>query len=158
MKERKVRTIITKEKLLKMNEVFTQYVKEKTKNNGEAWTLKKIASELGLGYSTILHKYREFRANKKVKAGTLIASRQRKRKYKKSLLVEEYIQKSLQEQQFFTASQMTYFIEQKYGITFSRSIISRHLGQMGYSYKNVSHSVRAVKPHARYEAVRKNYA
>jgi len=88
MKERKVRTIITKEKLLKMNEVFTYYVKEKNKNNGEAWTLKKIATELGLGYSTILHKYREFRANKKVKAGTLIASRQRKRKYKKSLLVE----------------------------------------------------------------------
>lgn len=74
-----------------MNEVFTEYVKQKnitTNANGEGWTLKQIANQLGLGYSTILHKYREFRANKKVKAGTLISSRQRKRKYKKSLMVE----------------------------------------------------------------------
>jgi hypothetical protein len=32
-----------------------------------------------------------------VKAGTLISSRQRKRKYKKSVLVEQCIQKALQE-------------------------------------------------------------
>ncbi len=49
--------------------------------------LKEIADLLGLGYSTILHKFREFRANKKVKAGMLISVTQMKRKYRKSLKV-----------------------------------------------------------------------
>lgn len=50
--------------------------------------LKQIGIQLGLGYSTILHKYREFRSNRKVKGGALICSLQKRRKYRKSLEIE----------------------------------------------------------------------
>ena len=45
----------------------------------------------------------------------------------------------MSEKEFFTASEMTEYIETRFSKKFSRSIISRHLGEMGYSYKNVSH-------------------
>jgi hypothetical protein len=57
----------------------------------EYGSLKAIGEKLGLGYSTILHKYREYRATKKVKGGALIAAMHHKRKYKKSQKIEEYI-------------------------------------------------------------------
>jgi hypothetical protein len=50
--------------------------------------LKSIGEKLGLGYSTILHKYREYRATNKVKGGALIAAMHHKRKYKKSREIE----------------------------------------------------------------------
>ena len=53
---------------------------------------------------------------------------QKKRKYKKSLEVENLIQKSMSQMEFYTATEVTEFIEQNYGKKFSRSIISRHLG------------------------------
>jgi hypothetical protein len=51
-------------------------------------SLKIIGEKLGLGYSTILHKYREYRATRKVKGGALIASINQKRKYRKSKEIE----------------------------------------------------------------------
>ncbi len=103
----------------------------------EMESLKSIGEKLGLGYSTILHKFREFRATKKVKGGALIAALNQKRKYKKSKEIEELILKSLGEGTFYTAVELANHIKQAYGRTLSRSIISRHLGEMGYSYKNV---------------------
>jgi hypothetical protein len=85
--KRKVRTIITKEKLLEMNRIFNEYMNEKEEGCNQFWNLKVIARQLELGYSTILHKFREFRVNRKVKAGALIACMQKKRKYKKSLRI-----------------------------------------------------------------------
>ena len=70
-----------------MNRFFSDYLESKYRPNATFWSLKGIAKFLGLGYSTILHKYREYRANKRVKAGALITCTQMKRKYKKSLLI-----------------------------------------------------------------------
>jgi hypothetical protein len=74
-----------------MNRIFSEFTSNNRAAKEDNWNLKTIADRLELGYSTILHKFREFRANKKVKAGALIASMQKKRKYKKSLLVENLI-------------------------------------------------------------------
>ena len=54
-------------------------------------SLKEIGKHLGLGYSTILHKYRQYRATKKVKGGALIQAMNQKRKYKKSRQIETLI-------------------------------------------------------------------
>ena len=65
---------------------------------------------LGLGYSTILHKYREYRATKKVKGGALLASLNQKRKYSKSKEIESIIEKSLSRGKFYTAVDLSKFI------------------------------------------------
>jgi hypothetical protein len=91
-------------------------------------SLKIIGERLGLGYSTILHKYREYRATRKVKGGALIASINQKRKYRKSKEIEELIERSLGESTFYTAVELSKYIQGKYNRTLSRSIISRHLG------------------------------
>ena len=44
-----------------------------------------MARNLNLGYSTILHKYSEFRKTGEITTGELIGSLQQKRKYSKSL-------------------------------------------------------------------------
>lgn len=72
-KFRKTRTLITKEKLLEMNKIFNVFTANRS-YKGQFWNLKAIAAHLELGYSTILHKFREYRANKIVKAGALISS------------------------------------------------------------------------------------
>ena len=59
----------------------------------------------------------------------------KKRKYKKSKEIEELINMSLQEDKFFTAVELSRYIEKKHNKKLSRSIISRHLGEMGYCYK-----------------------
>jgi hypothetical protein len=61
------------------------------------------------------------------------------------------------EKEFFTASEMTAYIETRYNKRFSRSIISRHLGEMGYSYKNVSQG-SDYKDDAKFNKIRKTYA
>lgn len=38
---------------------------------------------------------------------------------------------------FYTAVELSKYIEEQHGEVLSRSIISRHLGEMGYSYKNI---------------------
>ena len=63
-----------------------------------------------------------------VKGGALIASLQKKRKYKKSLIIEDIIDKSLAAQPFYTAVELADYIYRMYHRRFSRSIISRHLG------------------------------
>lgn len=63
-----------------------------------------------------------------MKAGALISSLQKKRKYKKSIRIEKIIEQVLKDQEFYTAVQMTNFIEKNYNIKVSRSIVSRHLG------------------------------
>ncbi len=75
-----------------------------------------------------------------VKGGALIASLQKKRKYKKSLVIEEIIDKALASRPFYTAVELSEYIYKIHGKRFSRSIISRHLGEMGYSYKNLKSS------------------
>jgi transposase len=45
--------------------------------------------------------------------------------------------KSLNEGTFYTAVELATHIKNNYGKVLSRSIISRHLGEMGYSYKNI---------------------
>lgn len=90
-KNRKVRTTITKEKLAEMNRIFGEYTKQKEEGKNPQFNLKEIGQQLQLGYSTILHKFREFRATKKVKGGALIASLQKKRKYRKSVEIEHII-------------------------------------------------------------------
>jgi len=72
-----------------------------------------------------------------VKGGALIASINQKRKYKKSREIEELIENSLKENTFYTAVELSKYIFDKYNKVLSRSIISRHLGEMGYSYKNI---------------------
>ena len=58
----------------------------RTKEKGESpmQNLKEIGGRLGLGYSTILHKFREYRSKRIVKGGALIESLWMKRKYRKS--------------------------------------------------------------------------
>lgn len=120
-------------------------------------SLKSIGERLGLGYSTILHKFRQFRATKKVKGGALIAAINQKRKYKKSKDIEQVITKALNDGTFYTAVELASHIKKHYGKTLSRSIISRHLGQMGYSYKNVKpKSINKNTP--RIKEYRKQYA
>lgn len=70
----------------------------------------------------------------------MIESIQKKRKYKKSLLTEEIIEKALASRPFYTAVELAEYIRDTFGKKFSRSIISRHLGEMGYSYKNLKSS------------------
>lgn len=72
--------------------------------------LKQIGKQLKLGYSTILHKYREFRAFHKVKGGALISSLQKRRKYKKSLMIEQILQQTLNERPFYTAVELSQYI------------------------------------------------
>ena len=105
-------------------------------NSLEMNSLRSIGQRLGLGYSTILHKFRQFRATHKVKGGVLISSTQTKRKYKKSRQIEDLIAQALTERSFFTAVELSKYIFNKYGKSLSRSIISRHLGEMGYSYRS----------------------
>ena len=90
--------------------------------------MKAIGEKLGLGYSTILHKYREYRATKKVKGGALLLSLNQKRKYKKSKEIEDLIEKSLAQGKFYTAVDLSKHIQKEFGKNLSRSIISRHLG------------------------------
>lgn len=75
-----------------------------------------------------------------MKGGALIAASQKKRKYKKSKDIEGLIERSLEEQTFYTAVELSKYIEEKYNRKLSRSIISRHLGEMGYSYKNIKNA------------------
>lgn len=90
-----MRTVITKDKIFEMNKIFNEIMTkqmEKGKNlnsnlKTEGWSLKEIADHLNLGYSTVLHKFREFRVTKKVRAGALVASMQYKRKYRKSIQI-----------------------------------------------------------------------
>jgi hypothetical protein len=63
-----------------------------------------------------------------VKGGALIASLQKKRKYKKSLHIERTIEEALQRQSFYTAVELSEYIFRETNKKFSRSIISRHLG------------------------------
>lgn len=92
-----------------------------------------------------------------VKGGALIASLQKKRKYKKSLIIEEIIDKALATRPFYTAVELSDYILQCHGKKFSRSIISRHLGEMGYSYKNLKSSpIEKNKP--KYKETRRVYA
>ncbi len=53
---------------------------------------------------------------------------------------------------------MTEYIESNYGIKFSRSIISRHLGEMGYSYKNVSKHQQYNSSESKYDQLKKIYS
>lgn len=92
-----------------------------------------------------------------VKGGALIASLQKKRKYKKSLIIEEIIDKALASRPFYTAVELSDYILEIHGKKFSRSIISRHLGEMGYSYKNLKSSpIEKNKP--KYKETRRVYA
>lgn len=136
-RNRKTRTTITQAKLDEMNKIFSLYYdyrqnhKDDESEDGqqhEYGSLKSIGEKLGLGYSTILHKFREFRATKKVKGGALIQAMHQKRKYKKSREIEQLISKSLNEGRFHTAVELSRHIEKHYNVTLSRSIISRHLG------------------------------
>lgn len=68
-----------------MNRIFAEYTSQKQEGKNPQFNLKQIGQQLQLGYSTILHKFRQFRATKKVKGGALIASLQKKRKYRKSI-------------------------------------------------------------------------
>ena len=123
-----------------MNKIFKEYITMKEQGQNPPYNLKEIGVKLGLGYSTILHKYREYRSKRIVKGGALIESLQKKRKYKKSLQTEEIIEKALNSRPFFTAVELAEYIRENYNRRFSRSIISRHLGEMGYSYKNLKSS------------------
>ncbi len=92
-----------------------------------------------------------------VKGGALIASLQKKRKYKKSLVIEEIIDTALASRPFYTAVELSEYIYNKHNKRFSRSIISRHLGEMGYSYKNLKSSpIEKNKP--KFKETRKVYA
>ena len=89
---RKTRTTITKEKLDKINQIFKDYLASKSSKNGPIdINLREIARDLELGYSTVLHKLKEFKDNKEVKGGFLLELGDSKRKYKKSVEVERYI-------------------------------------------------------------------
>jgi transposase len=156
-KNRKIRTTITKEKLAEMNRIFGEYMAHKDDGKNPRYNLKEIGVQLQLGYSTILHKYREYRANKKVKGGALIASLQKKRKYRKSVEIERIIELALADRAFFTAVELSNYIYARYGRMFSRSIISRHLGEMGYSYKNLK-STPMEKNKQKYKDCRQQYA
>jgi hypothetical protein len=62
---RKIRTTVTRERLIELNKRFKNYDEEK--RAGEiSLNLKEIAKELGLGYSTLLHKYRQFQLSGEV--------------------------------------------------------------------------------------------
>lgn len=74
-----------------MNRMFVEHQEDKDKGINPLLNLKEIGQKLDLGYSTILHKFREFRQNKVVKGGALIESLQKKRKYRKSMDVEKLI-------------------------------------------------------------------
>ncbi len=90
-----------------MNKVFEEYKKNP---NGQI-KLKEISEQLGLGYSTVLHKYKQFKKTNKVKGGALIQSKFQKRKYKKSLEIEHFINKGLESGNFFTANQLATYIK-----------------------------------------------
>ena len=66
-------------------------------------------------------------------------SLQRKRKYKKSYEIEKLIELSLKERSFTTSVELSRHIAQRHGKHFSRSIISRHLAALGYSFNNVKY-------------------
>lgn len=72
-----------------------------------------------------------------VKGGALIESLQKKRKYKKSMDVEKLIERSLRERPFYTAVELSKYIHKRHQRYYSRSIISRHLTEMGYSFNNI---------------------
>lgn len=63
-----------------------------------------------------------------MKGGALIASLQKKRKYRKSVEIEQIIERALTERPFYTAVELSKYILIKFHRSFSRSIISRHLG------------------------------
>ena len=70
-----MRTTITREKIEAMNKIFGEYLKIRDLGGSlHELNLKMIGKNLELGYSTILHKFREFRANKWVKGGVLVIS------------------------------------------------------------------------------------
>jgi transposase len=93
-----------------------------------------------------------------VKGGALIAAMHHKRKYKKSREIENLIKESLRRNKFYTAVELSKFIEQNYGVTLSRSIISRHLGEMGYSYKNIKAKPVPNKNSPNIKEIRTQYA
>lgn len=41
-----------------MNRIFGEYMSQKEEGKNPQWNLKEIGQHLGLGYSTILHKFR----------------------------------------------------------------------------------------------------
>lgn len=70
-----------------------------------------------------------------MKGGVLIASELKKRKYKKSRELEQMMEQALSSRPFYTASELSDYIQRVWNRKYSRSIISRHLCEMGYSYR-----------------------
>jgi thiamine monophosphate synthase len=70
---------------------------------GNVLTLKDIGKIVDLGYSTVLHKYKDYREKGEVQKGLLLVCKDFKRKYTKSLVIEDAIKSALKEKQFKTA-------------------------------------------------------
>jgi hypothetical protein len=47
------------------------------------------------------------------------------------------IEEALKKDKFYTAVQISKFIYIQFGIILSRSVVSRHLADMGYSFNNL---------------------
>jgi hypothetical protein len=79
-----------------MNRRFKEYYELRSKGEVPVdVTLRQIGIDLGLGYSTILHKFKEFKDNREVKGGFLLEMGDAKRKYKKSFQIEQLIKEAL---------------------------------------------------------------
>lgn len=79
-----------------MNDIFRDYYENKQKGNPDISNLKEISQKLELGYSTILHKFKEFKEKKEVKGGYLLEIGDSRRKYKKSVDVQNLIRQALE--------------------------------------------------------------
>jgi hypothetical protein len=68
-------------------EYLFPYVLNNIPHEGTTLTLKDVSKIADLGYSTILHKYRDYRNKGMVEKGLLLQCKDVKRKYTKSLVI-----------------------------------------------------------------------
>ena len=97
MNRRKKRTTITHSKVSLLNCLFKEF---KLNNQTKNITLKQIANQTNLAYSTILRKFREFEELKEVPKGILLTCSNRK--YKKSKDLKIILGEAIRNRPFFT--------------------------------------------------------
>jgi hypothetical protein len=67
-----------------------------------------------LGYSTVLHKFSEFKEAKVVKGGVRINHPEKTRQYRKTLTMDEMVKASLKDRNFTTAVELSSYMKQRY--------------------------------------------
>ena len=111
--------------------MFCEYAKlTKHERKQSGLDIRGISERLNLGFSTVMHKKREFEKTGSIE-GVLLQCKDHKRQYKKTGIIQNYIWHALDTYTFRSAMGVSNFIHHKWGVRYSRSTVSRHLMDMG---------------------------